>query len=117
MPDTWLDVARDAREAANRLVTEDHYRSAVSRAYYAAYSKVTYELVATAGLPMPPDREGPSHGRIRPVIQSSMPNMVEEKRDKHYQKCSGDFTLSELTRITIPPSMLEEPKRAKRSRL
>src|SRR5438477_10841301 len=82
MPESWLDLAREAREAANRLVTEDHYRSAVARAYYAAYSKITHELVAVAGLAMPPGREGPSHGRIRPVIESSMPNMKQAKRDR-----------------------------------
>ena len=82
MAENWLDVARDARQAANRLVTENHYRSAVARAYYAAYSKITHELVATAGLLMPPGREGPSHSRIRPIIETSMPNMAQEKRDK-----------------------------------
>jgi len=82
MPENWLDVARDAREAANRLLTEDHYRSAVARAYFAAYSKISHELVAIAGLPMPPGREGPGHNRIRPVIESSMPNMIQAKRDK-----------------------------------
>ena len=82
MPETWLDVARDARKAASRLLTENHYRSAVARAYYAAYSKVTHELVATAGLPMPPGREGPNHVRVRRVIESSMPDMPQAKRDK-----------------------------------
>jgi uncharacterized protein (UPF0332 family) len=78
----WLDMARDAREAANRLLTEDHYRSAVARVYYAAYSKITHELESIAGLPMPAGREGPSHARIRPVIETSMPNMAQPKRDK-----------------------------------
>ncbi len=82
MPDNWLDVARDAREAANTLLTEDRYRSAAARAYFAAYSKITHELAAVAGLPMPPGREGPGHGRIRPVIETSMPNMLRAKRDK-----------------------------------
>jgi uncharacterized protein (UPF0332 family) len=82
MPENWLDVARDARKAANQLLTDDHFRSAVARAYYAAYSKITHELVAVASLPMTPGREGPSHTRIRPVIETSMPNMVQDKRDK-----------------------------------
>jgi uncharacterized protein (UPF0332 family) len=82
MAENWLDVARDARKSASSLLTEDHYRSAVARAYYAAYSKITHELVATAGLPMPPGREGPKHRRIRAVIKTSMPNMTQAKRDK-----------------------------------
>ncbi len=68
MPQNWLDLARGAREAANRLLTEDLYRSAVARAYDAAYSKITHELTAIAGLPMSPGREEPGHNRIRPVI-------------------------------------------------
>ncbi|MGN6506326.1 MAG: hypothetical protein ACTHM6_12265 [Tepidisphaeraceae bacterium] len=55
----WDDIARDCRKAANELVAT-RYRSCLSRAYYAAYSKVTHLLVAK-GVPMPPDREGPNH--------------------------------------------------------
>ena len=58
MSQTWLELAREARKAARRLMTEDNFRSCASRAYYAAYSKITHELVATAGLTMPKDREG-----------------------------------------------------------
>ena len=31
---------------------------------------------------MPAGREGTNHGRIRPVIETSMPNMAQQKRDK-----------------------------------
>jgi len=82
----WLKVARDARNAANEMLTHELFRSCVSRAYYAAYSKVTHELVFTAQLTMPEDREGPHHtgrrGAIRPMIETSMPNMQQEKRVK-----------------------------------
>ena len=67
-------------------MTEDNFRSCISRSYYAAYAKVTHELVATAGLTMPQDREGPHHtggkGAIRQMISTSMPNMLQEKRVK-----------------------------------
>jgi uncharacterized protein (UPF0332 family) len=56
---TWHDIARDSRNAANELVRTRH-RSCVSRAYYAAYAKVTHLLVQT-GVPMPLGREGPNH--------------------------------------------------------
>jgi hypothetical protein len=56
----WLESARDARGSANELMELERFRSCMSRAYYAVYSKVTHELVVTAGLTMPPDREGPS---------------------------------------------------------
>ena len=93
MSETWLELARDARKAANVLATYDFYRSAVSRAYYAAYSKVAHELVVTAGLAMPPGRQGPSHGRIRPVIETSMPNMTQDKREKLSELVGRLYTL------------------------
>ena len=80
MAQTWQELATDARKAANVLVTQDRFRSAVSRAYYAAYSKVTHELVMTAGLMMPPGREGPSHARLRPLIETSMPGLPQPRR-------------------------------------
>lgn len=98
MAQTWLDMARDARRAASRLVTED-FRSCVSRAYYAAYSKVTHELVVTAGLTMPTNREGPNHpgetgtGGIRRLIETSMPNMQQDKRVKLSEFIGRLYTL------------------------
>jgi hypothetical protein len=65
----------------------------VSRAYYAAYSKVTHELVATAGLTMAASREGPSHARIRPLIESSMPNMKPQRRVKLSELVGRLYTL------------------------
>lgn len=56
---TWYDVASDSRKAANELV-RTRYRSCLSRAYYAAYAKVTHLLVQK-GAPMPDGREGPHH--------------------------------------------------------
>jgi len=82
----WLELARDARHAANELLTQERFRSCISRAYYAAYSKVTHELAFTAQLTMPAEREGPHHtgrrGGIRPMIETSMPNMQQDKRVK-----------------------------------
>ncbi len=55
----WYDIANDSRKAANELV-QTRYRSCLSRAYYAAYAKVTHLLVEK-GVPMPGGREGPPH--------------------------------------------------------
>jgi uncharacterized protein (UPF0332 family) len=93
MPENWLDVANDARQAANQLITEDRFRSCAARAYYAAYSKVTHELVLTAGLPLPPDREGFGHRRTREVILTSMPGMDQDKRDKLSELVGRLYTL------------------------
>jgi uncharacterized protein (UPF0332 family) len=97
MAGTWLELARDARKAASRLVMEERFRSCVSRAYYAAYSKATYELVADAGLTMPAGREGPTHGTgrgsIRRMIESSMPHMDPAKRVKLSELIGRLYTL------------------------
>jgi uncharacterized protein (UPF0332 family) len=78
-------------------MTEDNFRSCVSRSYYAAYSKVTHELVTTAGLTMPQDREGPHHtggrGAIRQMIKTSMPNMQPDKRVKLSELIGRLYTL------------------------
>lgn len=93
MAPLWLELARDARNAANGLLTQERFRSCASRAYYAAYSKVTHELVFAARLTMPPDREGPSHARIRPLIETSMPNMQQDKRVKLSELIGRLYTL------------------------
>ena len=78
-------------------MTEDNFRSCVSRCYYAAYSKVTHELAETAGLTMPKDREGPHHtggrGAIRQLIATSMPNMRPDKRLKLSELIGRLYTL------------------------
>jgi hypothetical protein len=50
-------------------------------------------LVFTAGLTMPPDREGPSHARIRPLIETSMPDMAQNKRVKLSELIGRLYTL------------------------
>ena len=78
-------------------MTEDSFRSCVSRCYYAAYSKVTHELVTTAGLTMPKDRDGPHHtggrGAIRQMVTTSMPNMQLIKREKLSELIGRLYTL------------------------
>src|SRR6266853_365457 len=98
MPETWFDLASDARKAANRLVS-DNYRSCVARAYYAAYSKVTFALAAAPGVSFPEDREGPNHpgetgtGGIRRLIETSMPDMDQPRRVKLSELIGRLYTL------------------------
>jgi uncharacterized protein (UPF0332 family) len=95
----WLELARDARKSANELLELDRFRSCISRAYYAAYSKVAQELVVTAGLAMPANREGPNHpgslgtGGIRRLIETSMPNMQQDRRVKLSELIGRLYTL------------------------
>jgi hypothetical protein len=99
MSQTWLEVARDARRAASRLLTEGSFRSSMSRAYYAAYSKVTHELVEIAGLTMKVDREGPEHpgktgtGGIRRLIETSMMGVDGVRRQKLSEMIGRLYTL------------------------
>src|SRR2546423_3170495 len=85
MPESWFDLASDARGAANRLVDGNH-RSCVNRAYYAACSKVTFALAAAPNVTFPAGREGPNHpgelgtGGIRRLIETSMPGMEQSRR-------------------------------------
>lgn len=94
----WYEIGNDARRAANRLVS-DHYRSCLSRAYYAAYSKVTQELSIAPGVSFPVGREGPNlpgesgTGGIRRLIETSMPNMNKDKRVKLSELIGRLYTL------------------------
>ena len=98
MTDTWHEVARDARRTANELVAS-RYRSCLSRAYYAAYSKVTHELAALPGISFPAGREGPSHpgetgnGGIRRLIETSLPTLSPERRRKRSELVGELYTL------------------------
>ena len=59
----------------------------------AAYSTVTHERVATAGLTVPPGREGPSHARLRRLIETSFPNMTPARRRKLSELVGRLYTL------------------------
>jgi uncharacterized protein (UPF0332 family) len=75
----WLELAAASRRAASMLIVEGYYRSAISRAYYAVYSKVTHELVRD-GVTMPPDREGPAHATVRTLIEKNLKSLSRERR-------------------------------------
>lgn len=110
MPETWLDLARDARQAASRLVQEGNHRSAVARAYYSAYSKVAYALVG-AGFEMPAGYEGPKHKRLRPVIETSMPDMDQKRREALSRLIGRLYTLR--IDADYKPSVLVEDREAR----
>ncbi len=110
MPQNWLDLAREARKAANTSVQEGYHRSATARAYYAVYSRVVHALVS-AGLTMPPQREGPSHGRLRPLIETGMPHMDQPKRVALSRLVGRLYTLR--IDADYKPSMLVEDKESR----
>jgi hypothetical protein len=98
MSQNWYDLASEARRAANILVSECP-RSCLSRAYYAAFSKVNHALVGQAGVNLPLTREGVNHpgetgtGGIRRWIESHMPNTDHPKRVKLSELIGRLYTL------------------------
>ena len=56
---TWKEISLDSLAAAKALLADEHYRSAVSRAYYAVYSRIVGALVGKATFPS--GYEGPHH--------------------------------------------------------
>ena len=78
MSESWLKMSQDTRRVAVLLV-RDHARSCVSRAYYAAYCRVTHELAEVARL-TPPPRGNWSHARTRTMIRTDMPGLTPDER-------------------------------------
>ena len=77
----------------------DNYRSCVARAYYAAYSRVTYVLSITPGVTFPANREGPNHpgetgtGGIRRMIETNLKSMDRSRRVKLSELIGRLYTL------------------------
>src|SRR3954469_2327694 len=98
MPQTWYELAGDARKAASSVVS-DHFRSCLSRAYYAAYSKITFDLSAIPGVSFPAGDEGPKHpgktgtGGIRRLIETHMIELDDGRRLKLSELIGRLYTL------------------------
>ncbi len=98
MSESWFDLASDARKAANRLVNE-RYRSCLSRAYYAAYSKITFDLSGLPAVTFPTGDDGPKHpgrsgtGGIRRLIRLHMTSLDEPRRVKLSELIGRLYTL------------------------
>lgn len=99
---TWYEVASDSRKAANEVVGS-RYRSCLSRAYYAAYSKAAHLLIEN-GVPMPLKREGPNHpghlpsgevasNGIRQMIETRLTHMDIRKRRALSELIGSLYTL------------------------
>jgi hypothetical protein len=98
MPQSWFDLAADSRKAANRLVSEN-FRSCLCRAYYAVYSKVTFDLSGIPGVVFPAGDEGPKHpgrtgtGGIRRLVEGNMTTLEVPKRVKLSELIGRLYTL------------------------
>jgi uncharacterized protein (UPF0332 family) len=78
-PDPWRVVAMECYGAAGELKLADRWRSAVSRAYYAAYSRVSASL-RESGLAMSADRDGPSHATLPGLVENNLTIMRVQDR-------------------------------------
>jgi uncharacterized protein (UPF0332 family) len=78
MKDKWNEISADASKAAKLLHANKHYRSALSRAYFAAYSAIVAVLCGYKGSRFDYDGNNPSHDKLRRMILSLNP--------RHYRK-------------------------------
>jgi len=85
-------VAVDSYGAAIELKNGRYWRSAVSRAYYAAYSLVS-GCLREHGLAMPAGREGPSHGNLSGLIQSNLTVLRAQDRPRLASRLLDLYTL------------------------
>jgi len=79
MQDSWRAVAQDRLEAAGELLPSRRWRSVISRAYYAAYARISGAL-REVGFAMPTGREGPSHGQIAEIVENNLSTVRREDR-------------------------------------
>jgi hypothetical protein len=97
-PDPWRALAVDSYGAAIEMKKRRHWRSAVSRAYFAAYSQVS-GCLRELGVAMPGGREGPSHGSLPGLIQSNLtmlraqdrPRLVSRLRELYRLRVLADY--------------------------
>ena len=111
MSATWKKVAEDSYSASSRLFAEGRWRSAISRAYYAAYSLVA-EALAGKGLDMPMGREGPSHKKIPVLVENNLSSLKDRWRVSRmlqdmyaYRLAAATQTCRPVTRL--PPILME----------
>jgi uncharacterized protein (UPF0332 family) len=69
---TWEELSQDSLRAAKLLAKEGHFRSSISRAYYAAYCAIAGEL-ATRGTSFPYGWNNPSHEQLPDLVAHNLP--------------------------------------------
>lgn len=78
--DEWRKMAQDSLYAASVCLRRGLYRSAVSRAYFAAYQVATDALRQVPGLRPPLDREGWSHERTPGLLMENVRDRLGAER-------------------------------------
>jgi uncharacterized protein (UPF0332 family) len=75
----WKDLARDNRLAAYELNRAGHWRSCVSRAYYAIFSATTGILILQ-GIRMSKDHSNPSHVKLPALVRVHLARLQHHRR-------------------------------------
>lgn len=77
---TWKEMGEDALRAAKQLHDQEHYRSSVSRSYYAAYCVLTHALEeqhVTFGRGW----NNPPHEQLPRLVRGNLPLPEWHKRE------------------------------------
>lgn len=77
--ETWREISEDALRAAEVLLREGHFRSSVSRSYYAAYCAATSEIVQKLTT-FSYGWKNPSHEKVPTYVQSNL-TLPQAKKD------------------------------------
>lgn len=104
----WRDLARTSRSAARELQRKHLYRSATSRAYYAAFSALTSEIRKHTH-DFPKGRTHPPHQGLSAYIKRHLVALPKQRRDElrdavkrlYKARCDADY---------VPASVLDETK-------
>ena len=76
---TWKDLSTESWAASRDLFVARHWRSSTSRSYYAVFARATAAL-ATRGVTMPHDREGPSHAKLPSLLLNNLTALSSTQR-------------------------------------
>jgi len=76
---TWQEIGQDNFRTAQDLYEMKHYRSSVSRFYYAAFSLLTYEL-ARSGVVFRMGRRTPAHAELAELVMENLTQFSEARR-------------------------------------
>jgi uncharacterized protein (UPF0332 family) len=76
---TWRELSLDSLQAAQKLLLEGHWRSSVSRSYYAAYCAVSDQLTRR-GVNFAHGWKNPSHDQLPTLIQNTLALPLHTRR-------------------------------------
>lgn len=75
---SWLELSADSRRAAQALFERGHYRSSVSRSYYAAYAAASYLLEGKVAYPQ--GRHNAPNERVPSYIRNHLSTLDKDRR-------------------------------------